>query len=64
MIQISEQPLLDAFTEGPPPDPDQALCGHPFLESRLADPSSEDPGGRDPVRLPTAPPFPRVFPGL
>ena len=60
MIQIGEQPLSAAHTEGPPPDPDHAVGRHPGQGSQLAD----EP--RDCVLFVSPPPlpFPRVFPGL
>ena len=64
MIQIGVQPLSAAFTEGPPPDPDQAVGGHAGQESRSAGDSSAQP--QDGVLFVSPPPFPfpRVFPGL
>jgi hypothetical protein len=64
MMQIGEQPLSAAFTEGVPPGPDQAVGGHPGQESQMADDSSGEP--RDGVLFVSPPPlpFPRVFPGL
>src|SRR4029450_8656595 len=64
MMQIGEQPLSAAFTEGVPPDPDQAVGGHPGQESQVADDSPGEP--RDGVLFVSPPPlpFPRVFPGL
>ena len=64
MIQIGEQPLSAAYTEGPPPDPDQAVGRYPVQGSQLADDSSGEP--QDCILFVSPPPlpFPRVFPGL
>ena len=64
MIQIGVQPLSAAFTEGPPPDPDQAVSGHPGQESRLTDDPSGQPRTASLFVSPPPLPFPRVFPGL
>ena len=64
MIQIGEQSLPPAFTEGPPSDPDQTVGGHLGHESQLVDETSaETPVGVLFVSRPPLP-FPRVFPGL
>lgn len=64
MIQIGVQPLSAAYTQGPPPDPDEAVGRHPDQESQLADDSSVEL--RDHVLFISPPPFPfpRVFPRL
>ena len=64
MIQIGVQPLSAAFTEGRPPDPDQAVGGHAGQESQVAGDPSGQP--QDDVLFVSPPPcpFPRVFPGL
>jgi hypothetical protein len=64
MIQIGVQPLSAGFTEGPPPDPAQAVGGHPGPQSRLSDDASGQQQDAALVVSPPPLPFPRVFPGL
>ena len=59
MILIEVQPLSAVFTEGPPPDSDQAVGSRAGQESQ----STDDPSGQPTDGLSSFPRVPSRFPG-